>query len=861
MVNQAQCDPPGQHSVLSEADIERVGLKTEVPPSSFCTEIKKIRCSCSVAKSLLFKYIPILRWLPRYPVKEWLIGDIISGFSVGIMHLPQGLAYALLAGLPPVLGLYTAFYPVLIYFFFGTSRHISVGPFAVISVMIGSVTDSLEPSENYMEMVEINGTNTTFVNETRRDAARVELVTALTFLVGIFQIALGLLQFGFVATYLSEPLVRGYTTAASIQVLISQLKYVFGVPLKEYSGPLSLIYTLVEICARLPQTNVGTLVTALIAMVFILLVKILNDKLGKKLPVPIPVELLTIILSTVIFSFADLSRFEISNVGDIPSGMRPPEAPNVNYFERIVGNAFAIAMVGYVICISLGKTFGLKHGYSVDSNQELIALGLSNFVGSFFRCYSISCSMSRTLVQESTGGNSQVAGVISCIVILVTILKIGELFRELPEAILASIIIVNLKGMFKQFNDICSLWKTNFIDLLIWLVTFVATLLLNLDMGLGVAVAFSLLMVIFRSQMPHYSMLGQVSKTRVYRDVAEYHKAEEIPGVKIFHSSATVYFANAGMYAEAIKKKCGMNVDRLIEKKKKALKKKHKQEKKEAKKAKKIASKVKQASGSGNNNLAFVEIDMDRNIQKEYDTAVTGPNGSAKDLEPPVNLHPEPSCKPTLESLGLEKPPFHSLILDFSSANFVDTVCIKTLKNIFKDFRDIEVDVYLVGCHDSIITQLEKGNFFSETITKHHLFASVHDAVTFITRIHGNNMLQIDTSHERPDRKCGGVEADRKWGAAAAIRASACPLQCPSSHHERAVYGNYRGSRFAQKTRLTAPAFKHLSRDHPEEGWRDPSKARPHLCLIGWAGPLWLLLVGTFCGRRGQRRWRLEEGQ
>ncbi|KAJ6668354.1 hypothetical protein lerEdw1_015731 [Lerista edwardsae] len=758
-----ECNPLGEPTVLSEAEIEAVGLKSHVSPPSICTKIKKIRCSCSLAKSLLFKYIPILRWLPRYPVTEWLLGDIISGFSVGIMHLPQGLAYALLAGLPPVVGLYTAFYPVLIYFFFGTSRHISVGeqrmleqetlsgPFAVISVMIGSVTDSLEPTGKFMEMVEVNGTNITLVNETRRDAARVELVTSLTFLVGIFQIALGLLQFGFVATYLSEPLVRGYTTAASIQVLISQLKYVFGVPVEEYSGPLSLIYTFVEICARLPQTSVGTLVTALIAMVFILLVKILNDKLGKKLPIPIPVELLTIILSTVIFSFANLDRFGISSVGDIPSGMRPPKAPNVNYFESVVGNAFAIAMVGYVICISLGKTFALKHGYSVDSNQELIALGLSNFVSSFFQCYSISCSMSRSLVQESTGGNSQVAGMVSCIILLVTILKIGELFRELPKAILAAIIIVNLKGMFKQFNDICSLWRSNFGDLLIWLVTFVATILLNLDMGLGVAVAFSLIMVILRTQTPHYSMLGQVSKTGIYKDIAEYHKAEEIPGVKIFHSSATVYFANADMYAEAIKKKCGMNVDRLIEKKKKALKKQHKKDKKEAKKAKKIASNTKQASGSGINNIAFVEIDMETNIQepggdqKGCDTIMTEPNGSVKDRGPPVNLQPQSSCTPTLESLGLEKPPFHSLILDFSSVNFVDTVCIKTLKNIFKDFREIEVDVYLAGCHDSIITQLEKGNFFSETITKHHLFASVHDAVTYISMIHAENVLQMNT--------------------------------------------------------------------------------------------------------------------
>uniref|UniRef100_A0A663M7E7 Solute carrier family 26 member 6 n=1 Tax=Athene cunicularia TaxID=194338 RepID=A0A663M7E7_ATHCN len=207
------------------------------------------RCSASTAKSLLFRFLPFLHWLPRYPVKDWLLGDIASGFSVGIMHLPQGLAYALLAGLPPVTGLYSSFYPVFLYFFFGTSRHNSVGPFAVISVMIGSLTDSLLPSENFLESV--NGSNTT-VNEAQRDAARVELVATITVLTGIFQVALGLLQFGFVVTYLSDPLVRGYTTAASVHVLVSQLKNVFGVSVGEYSGPLSMF--MVSGASLLPRT-------------------------------------------------------------------------------------------------------------------------------------------------------------------------------------------------------------------------------------------------------------------------------------------------------------------------------------------------------------------------------------------------------------------------------------------------------------------------------------------------------------------------------------------------------------------------------------------------------------------------------
>ncbi|NWZ32623.1 S26A6 protein, partial [Asarcornis scutulata] len=739
-----------RNEVLSEAELEELAQRKPPSKTSVRGCLQKARCSASTAKSLLFRFLPILRWLPRYPVKDWLLGDIASGFSVGIMHLPQGLAYALLAGLPPVTGLYSSFYPVFLYFFFGTSRHNSVGaawvpvltsgslpapcaspgPFAVISVMIGSVTESLLPSEDFL--VSVNGSNTTMVDEKARDAARVDLVATITILSGIFQVALGLLQFGFVVTYLSDPLVRGYTTAASVHVLVSQLKNVFGVSLSEYSGPLSLFKTFIEICKKLPQTNVGTLVTSIIAMLAIFIVKELNHKFSSKLPMPIPIELITIIISTGISYGVNLkSKFGISVVGDIPSGLKPPTLPSTTYFGQVVGNAFAIAIVGYAICISLGKIFALKHGYKVDSNQELIALGLCNFLGGFFECFAISCSMSRSLVQEGTGGNSQVAGVISSLVILVTILKIGELFRDLPKAILSAIIIVNLKGMFKQFTDFRTLWRSNRVDLMIWIVTFVATLLLNLDIGLGASVAFALLTVIFRTQLPHYSLLGRIPDTEVYKDVAEYQKAQEVPGVKIFRSSSTLYFANVEMYAEALKKKSGINVDRLIEKKKKALKKLKKQQKKaEKEKAKRKKPRLPPSL-------------------QDMEAECNGPGVAVIELSGEENSAP---AEPTLRSLGLPQPDFHAVILDFSSLNFVDTVSIKIVKNIFRDFHEIEVDVFVASCPASVLAQLERGNFFSSTITKQCFFPSVHDAVLHIS----------GEQHTAPVRTCPGCPHCRR---------------------------------------------------------------------------------------------------
>ncbi|KAM4652694.1 solute carrier family 26 member 6-like [Discoglossus pictus] len=695
---------------------------TSAVQSLFSTARRKIRCSRAAVRTLLFQFLPILHWLPQYPIKDWLPGDIVSGISVGILQLPQGLAYALLAGVPPVFGLYSSFFPVFIYSFFGTSRHVSVGSFAVVSIMVGSVTVSLVPDEQFM----LPG-NETLIDTDSRDRARVEVMAAVTILVGLFQVLLGLVQFGFVVTYLSEPLVRGYTTAATIHVTTSQLKHIFGLSLTEKSQPLSLIYSLVSMFSRIHRTNIGTLITSLIALVCLFSVKEVNQRWRSKLPMPIPIELMVLIISTGISYAVNLHEtFGVGIIGQIPTGMAAPILPKAELFADVVGNAFAIAIVGYTITISLAKMFAMKHGYKVDSNQELIALGVSNFVGSFFQCFAITTSMSRSLVQESTGGRTQIAGSISSLIILVIILKAGELFTSLPKAILSAIVIANLKGMYKQFMDIPRLWKTDRYDLLIWLVTFLSTICLNMDIGLAVSVVFGLLTVTFRTQLPHYSLLGQVPETDIYRDLAECSQAREIPGVKIFCSNSAIYFANAELYAKALKDKLGVNVDRLIAKKKKAEMKRKRGVQKVINLAKIIVAKTQKGTG-----LEFV----------------TNRDGIVLNLQTLSETIP-PSA-PTLLSLGLEKPEFHTLILDFAAVSFIDTAGVKMLKNIFEEFYDIEVNVYLVNCPTSALRQLQSSNFFGPTASKTSIFASIHDAVSYLTHCQDHGALHDITVHQR----------------------------------------------------------------------------------------------------------------
>uniref|UniRef100_A0AAX7W3H2 STAS domain-containing protein n=1 Tax=Astatotilapia calliptera TaxID=8154 RepID=A0AAX7W3H2_ASTCA len=726
-----------ERDVLDELKLEEVTQRKSYADihSSLSEQLKNaLRCNIHYLKQSIVRRLPVLYWLPKYSVWDYGMPDLISGISVGIMHLPQGMAYALLASLPPVFGLYSSLYPALVYFFFGTSRHVSIGTFTVLSIMVGSVTERLAPDVDFQKA---NGTNITAeVDVTARDSYRVQVAAATTVLGGLIQVLLGVVKFGFVGTYLSEPLVRAYTTAAAAHAVVAQLKYIFGVSPTRFSGPLSLVYTLKDVCSSLPNTHLPTLLVSVVTIVLLIAAKELNSFLSSKLPVPIPVELITIVAGTLISSYAHLNtNYTISVVGEIPSGLSSPSVPDVNLFGEVIGDAFALAIVGYAITISLGKTFALKHGYKVDSNQELVALGLSNTVGGFFQCFSVCSSMSRSLIQDTTGVKTQV--IASSLIVLVIILKLGTLFQELPKAVLSAVVFVNLKGMFKQYYDIITLWRSSKIDLVVWLVTWVSTLLLNLDLGLAASVTFAVFTVIFRTQLPTYSVLGNIPGTELYVDIEMHREARGIPGVTIFRSSATVYFANADLYLEALKEKSGLNISKMIIYKRRQEAKQKRRERRAERRAKR------QAKRERENGTVFVIPTTPRTPDGRWEYLKGGdPDctslGWMSELQDGDTTTLGSSSEDTLSqdlermslgSLGKWTWDIHSIILDLSTANFIDTVAIKTMKNIFQDFSEIDVDVYMAGCQASVVEQLEHGDFFSEKITKRRLFASVHDAV------------------------------------------------------------------------------------------------------------------------------------
>ncbi|XP_005858547.1 PREDICTED: chloride anion exchanger [Myotis brandtii] len=676
----------------------------------------KVCCSCSTqkAKRIALSLLPIASWLPAYRVKEWLLSDIVSGISTGLVCVLQGLAYALLVNIPPSYGLYAAFFPIITYFFLGTSRHIAVGPFPVLSIMVGATVMRLSSMDNSDAM---DFYNSSMSNNSALDNYRVMVAATVTVLSGIIQLLMGVLQVGFMVIYLSESLISGFTTAAAVHVLVSQLKFMLQLSVPSHTDPFSLFKILNSIFTQIEKTNIADLVTSLIILFILFVVKEINQRYKAKLPVPIPIELImTVIATGVSYGFDFERRFNVTVIGKMPSGFEPPITYDLEVIKGTIGDSFSIAIVGFAVAFSVASVYSLKHDYAIDGNQELIALGVSNIFTGSFKGFAASTALSRSAIQESTGGKTQVAGILSALIVLIFIENLGFLLAPLQKSVLAALALGNLKGMLMQFTEIRRLWRKDKYDCLIWIMTFIFVTVLGLALGLAASVAFQLLTIVFRTQFPKCSTLASVGRSNIYKNKKDYSDIYEPEGVKIFRCPSPIYFANINFFKQKLIDAVGFSPLRILRKRNKALKKIRKLQKQG----------LLQVTPKG----LICTVDGLKDSDEELD------NNQVEELNQPVNTTDLPFQIDWNAHLPLNiavpKIELHSLILDFSAVSFLDVSSMRGLKSILQDFIRIKVDVYIVGADDDFIEKLARCEFFDDEVKDSIFFLTIHDAVLHI---------------------------------------------------------------------------------------------------------------------------------
>ncbi len=474
------------------------------------------------------RYFPILSWIKEYN-RSFFYNDLIAGATLGIMLIPQGMAYAMIAGMPPIYGLYAALVPQFIYALTGTSRQLAVGPVAMDSLLVAAGIGALQLS-NIQDYISV--------------------VLFLTLIIGGTQLILGFLKMGFFVNFLSKPVISGFTSAAAILIGLGQVRHVLGIEFAQSSK----IHTLLEnIFGNIDQTNIYVLLLGLGAILFILLM----NRISKKIPTP----LILVILGIVAVVFLGLEAKGVRVVGEIPKGLPMLKVPNIHLSElgSLLPIAITIALFGFMESISIGKTVEEKHAeYELDANQELRALGLSNLLGSLFQSFPVSGSFSRTAVNDQVGAKTGMALIFSAVIIAGTLLFLTPLFYNLPTAVLGAIIIVSVIGLIdvKYPKDLFKHRKDEFFLLVI---TFLMTLFIGLIEGIVLGVLFSLFLLVYRISNPHIAVLGRIQGTDYFKNVNRF--AEEIEvrtNTLIFRFDAQLYFGNKDYFKKELYKQIAL---------------------------------------------------------------------------------------------------------------------------------------------------------------------------------------------------------------------------------------------------------------------------------------------------------------
>ena len=446
--------------------------------------------------------------------KHGLRGDLAAGLTVGAMLVPQAMAYALLAGLPPEVGLYASTVPVLAYALFGTSRQLAVGPVAIVSLLTATALGPLveEGSSGYLAAAAL-----------------------LALMVGVIHIGLGVAKLGYLVNLLSHSVLVGFTAAAAIIIGFSQVKNLFGISVE----PKAHFHeTVMEVGAKLGETHAMTLVSGAAAVTILLVLKRVAPR--------VPAALVVVVVSIATVEVFGLEARGVAVVGSIPDSLPAFGLPELSgsLVGNLAGAALVITLVGFMESIAVAKVYARRHGYDVEPNRELVALGSANVAAGLFGGYPVTGGFSRTAVNDSAGARTRFASLVTAAIVAATIAFLTPLLSSLPNASLAAIIVVAVIGLIDigEMRRIAHVKRSDLIGLS---VAFLTTLALGIEVGIGVAVVASMLVVFARLSRPHSAVLGQVEGTTSYRNVERFPEAATSEGTRVVRVDAALSFINA----------------------------------------------------------------------------------------------------------------------------------------------------------------------------------------------------------------------------------------------------------------------------------------------------------------------------
>ena len=472
-----------------------------------------------------------MTWITDYKSVD-LKSDLLAGITVAVLLIPQGMAYALIAGLPPIYGLYAALVPQIVYAVLGTSRQLAVGPVAMDSLLVaaGLGTLSIVDPSQYIQMAIL-----------------------LALLMGAIQFSLGLFKMGFIVDFLSKPVINGFTSASAIIIGLSQIKHLIGIPISQSNKLHLFVASLInsEHAIHLPTLTIG-----IVSMLIIVLIKKWNAK--------IPSALITVLIGSLWVYFSQQNQQGVAVVGDIPEGLPTFSLPIVDWLtvKQLFPIAFTIAIVAYMEAISVAKAIQGKHkSHELNPNQELLALGASNMIGSLFQSYPTTGGFSRTAVNKQAGAKTGFASLISALIVGITLSFLTRWFFYLPKAVLGAIIIVAVFNLI-DLKYARRLYRSRKDEFALLILTFILTIFVGISQGILFGIILSLLLLVYRTSKPHYAFLGRIGTTNYFKNIARFPDEVVLrDDLIILRFDAQLFFGNIQFFKQlvlnAVEKKQG----------------------------------------------------------------------------------------------------------------------------------------------------------------------------------------------------------------------------------------------------------------------------------------------------------------